>query len=87
MLTKDELKSMEDEKIFATGTGSYPEVIEQEIRWIAKRGNNYHDWTIYYGLMSWSILRISREGDKCFSKSVIRRLVPCDDEAFGLYRF
>lgn len=87
MITKQKLKDMMDGRIFNTGTGTFPEVIDREIRWIAKRGDSYYDWTIYYGLVSWSTERIAREGSKMFTGSVIKRLVPCDNQAFGLYRF
>lgn len=78
---------MEAGKIFSTGTGTYPELVDAEIRWVAKRGDGFHDWTIYYCFVEWSSGRIAVEGDKCFTESVIKRLVPCDYEAYKLYRF
>jgi len=85
-LTLQKLKDMEDGIIFGTGTGTYPELIDKEVRWIAKRGDGYHDWCIYYHHVYMDIDTIKREGDKCFTESVIKRLVPCDDEAYGMYR-
>jgi len=84
-LTVKQLKEMKG-VIFATGTGTYPEICNHEIRWVAKRGDTYHDWTIYYGYTQMSKEEVARIGDKCFTESVIRRLVPCTDEAFALYR-
>lgn len=87
MLTIKKLKDMDAGKIFATGVGTYPELIDKEVRWVAVRGEGYHDWTIYYHYPSNSEIFISKCGDKCFSKDVIKRLVPCDDESFAMYRF
>lgn len=87
MLTIAQLKSMPIGTVFATGV-----VFERrlyaggEVRWIAKRGR-IHDWTIYYHFSGYSIEYIAAVGDKCFTKELIRELVPCDDEAFAMYRF
>ena len=72
---------------YATGIGTYPEVIDKEIRWVAIRGEGMHDWCIYALLSYNDVERIENNGDKIFNESVIKRLVPCTDEAFGLYRF
>ena len=85
-LTIEKLKTFGDNEIFATGTGTYPEISKQEIRWVAVAGNGYYDWTIYYHLVGNSKEFIAREGDKCFSESVIKRLVPCTNESYALYR-
>lgn len=87
VLTLKDLKEMKPGVIFATGTGTYPELIDKEIRWVAKRGDGYHDWTIYYLLIEHTELSVEQQGLKCFTKSVIKRLVPCTDEAYSLYRF
>jgi len=85
-LTVQNLKEMKP-KIFATGTGTYPEFTDEEIRWVAKRGDGYHDWTIYYHLVEHKEIHIVQHGHKCFTESIIKRLVPCTDEAYALYRF
>jgi len=85
-LTIEKLKEMKHGKIFATGTGTYPELTDKEVRWVACRGKGYHDWAIYYHLPSQDIYTIASNGDKCFTESVIKLLVPCNDEAYGLYR-
>lgn len=93
MLTLQKLKDMNPGQ-FNTGTGTYPEIIDEEIRWVAVRGE-YHDWTIYYLPQSEmmyclqpknAIEQIKTNGDKIFTESIIKRLVPCDVEAFGMYR-
>lgn len=55
------------------------------LRWIAKRGN-YHDWTIYLHWADKSWEWIEEAGDKPMSEVYIRRLVPCTDEAFAMFR-
>ena len=84
-LTIQKLKAMKP-GVFATGTGTYPEIIDIEIRWVAVRGGGYHDWTIYYLSSSQPVGVVVTNGDKMFTESIIRRLVPCEAEAFGMYR-
>lgn len=86
MLTTEVLKDMNPGKRFATGIGTYPELHSIEIRWVAVRGEGMHDWCIYYHKSSKDIDTVSRVGDKMFTESVIKRLIPCDDEAYSLYR-
>lgn len=80
MLTKAMLEVMPPNTIFATGEiVDNPEGINMTnsgkiLRWIAKRGWIY-GWTI-----------LVREGDKVTGEHNIRKLVPCDDEAWKLYR-
>ena len=86
MITKEALKNMKSGELFATGTGTFEELDEREIRWVAVRGG-IHDWAIYYHLPIHSKEYIAKNGDKIFTKSVIKRLVPCNDEAFNLYKY
>jgi len=86
MLTLQMLKDMPSGTIFATGVTTDPRLYREEVKWLAKRGEGFHDWAIYYHLSNMSLDAIEREGDKCFTKEVIKELVPCDDEAFKLYR-
>jgi len=86
MITLEDLKKFSDSEVIATGTGTYPEVINEEIRWVAVSGNGYHDWAIYYLKPNESIEKIKSNGDKMFTESVIKRLVPCDEAAFNMYR-
>jgi len=84
MITIEKLKEMKP-GIFATGTGTYPEIYETEICWVAVRGG-IHDWAIYYHHSVHDKGWIRRNGDKMRTESVIKRLVPCDDEAYDMYR-
>ena len=85
MLTLQKLKDMIPGD-FATGIGTYPEIIDVEIRWVAVR-DGYHDWVIYYLSSSQPAGIVVAHGDKMFTESIIKRLVPCDDEAWKMYRF
>ena len=92
MLTKQMLEAMPEHTIFATGTAmDVPGGLNMtggglELRWIAKRGYAC-DWCIYCHWFDKSIDYIARSGDKVISEEHIRKLVPCDDAAFGLYRY
>ena len=84
-LTIKKLKEMK-EGIFATGTGTYPELVEDEVRWVAVRGG-IHDWCIYYHHSYNDVQFVASQGDKIFTELIIKRLIPCDDEAYSMYRF
>ena len=60
--------------------------IGREMIWVAKRGY-IHDWAIYITWKTNGLDYCISNGDKLFNPNVIRRLVPCDDEAFKMYRF
>ena len=90
MLTVDMLKKMEP-GVFAKGeavdsplginmTGS-----GRQLRWVAVRGG-IHDWTIYchWAFNTWDY--IEKQGDKVFSEDIVKRIVPCDEEAYKMYR-
>ena len=85
-LTFAQLKQMDPFTIFATGTGTYPEVENVPIRWVAVRGG-IHDWCIYYLEEDEITDNIKSHGHKIFTKEVIKRLVPCTEEAFKMYRY
>jgi hypothetical protein len=91
MLTLQQLKDMEPDTIFATGetTDGYDAVNMygkgQQLRWIATRGG-IHDWAIYIAPSDWSEDEIKATGDKVHNRTSVRKLVPCDDEALGMYR-
>jgi hypothetical protein len=58
----------------------------KKLRWVAVRGG-IHDWAIYchFAGRDWEWIR--RYGDKVLMESDIKSLVPCDDEAFKMYRY
>ena len=57
----------------------------KQLKWVAVRGY-IHDWAIYCHLADCSYKYIRDFGDKVHSKETIRKIVPCDDEAFKMYR-
>ena len=72
--------------VFAEGTGDIPEFsLSGETRWIAIRGQ-FPDWAIYFSSMDKNRGYIKEYGDKAVIERVIRKLVPCTDEAWGMYR-
>lgn len=56
------------------------------LQWVACIGGGFWDWKIYCHWEGMSIGYILSHGDKIHDEDTIRRLVPCDDEAFELYR-
>ena len=92
MLTLKDLKEMEPDTIFANGeTVDSPEGINmdntgQELRWVAVRGG-IHDWAIYCDLIYRSGMDVKNMGNKVTIEANIKKLVPCDDEAFKMYRY
>ncbi len=87
ILTKDELKEITPGMIFAEGTGTFPELrIDLPLRWVAVRGEGYHDWAIYYHTIDHEPDWVKHNGDKAMGENIIRRLVNCTDEVWELYR-
>ena len=92
MLTIKKLKKMEPNTIFAQGeTIDSPEGINmartgKRLKWVAVRGQ-IHDWAIYIGTLDQSIEDIRDWGDKVTGEENIKKLVECDKEAFGAYRY
>jgi len=93
MLTLKMLKEMAPHTIIATGCmednplGLYMAGTGRMLRWVAVRGG-IHDWAIYAHFASdHTVDDVRREGDKVIMENNIKRLVPCDDEAFAMYRY
>ena len=91
MLTVEMLKAMPPNTIFAAGKFVDDETINfmltgKLLRWVAVRGG-IHDWCIYAQEASWSPESIARHGDKIYSERIVESLVPCNNEAFGMYRY
>lgn len=72
-----------------------------KVKWVAIRGG-YHDWAIYHSLdanleptdslggfshLKASDEQISKSGAKLRGEEKIKEFVPCDDEAFTMYRY
>jgi hypothetical protein len=80
-------------KIFATGltidnyTGINMSDTDRVLRWVAKRGD-VDDWAIYINFAEDNtVLNVERYGDKVKLPDHIKRIIPCDDEAFARYRY
>ena len=92
MLTLQTLKDMQPGEVIATGTanddpqGLFMANTNRPLRWVAVRGG-IHDWAIYCHFADKDIEWIKRQGDKVCMESHIRKLVPCDNEAFKMYRY
>lgn len=92
MLTVEMLKKMEPDTIFAEGEaedspgGLFMANTGKMLRWLAVRGE-IHDWAIYCHFADKSRDWIRSYGDKVYGEEHIRKLVPCEDEAFGMYRY
>jgi len=56
------------------------------LKMVAVRGN-IHDWSIYVGREEQSYEEIERVGDKITGTYLIKRLVPCNEEALKMYRY
>jgi hypothetical protein len=90
MLTLQQLKDMKP-GIFDSGVTTDDESgvnmtrSGQSLRWVATRGG-IHDWAIYVAPEDWSEDRVRDMGDKVHDRSNVKKLVPCDDEALGMYR-
>ena len=87
MLDLETLNALPPHTVFATGITKDPRLHRDYVlRWVAVKGG-VCDWAIYYHKSFQSIEFVCREGDKCFTKEVIKELVPCTDEVYKAYRF
>lgn len=93
MLTLKKLKEMEPHAVIAQGTVSDNSVginmanSGRLLKWLALRGE-IEDWCIYCYFddeADWEY--VQSNGDKVHSEDNIKKLVPCDQEAFGMYRY
>ena len=73
-------------KIFASGVCRETALHNEDIHWIAKVGDGANDWAIYYGHADDTKAHIKVHGIKVRTEGVIRKLVPCSDEALARYR-
>ena len=94
MLTLKKLQDMESHAIIDKGEAvNSPEGIfmtdsdiGRAMRWVAKRGN-IDDWAIYIHWAQHDYDYIKNHGIKVTGAKDIKKLVPCDDEAFKRYRY
>lgn len=72
--------------IMYKGEGFYPNLSgDFKVKWIAVKGHG-PDWAIYYHFTRSTTEQILQQGEKVYSESVIKQLVPCDEEVLKLYR-
>lgn len=94
VLTAQDLYKMQPGEVFATGiaenspggiymTNNY---LNRKLLWIAKRGQ-IEDWAIYINWADMGYHFVLKMGDKVASEKNIKKLVPCDDDAFSMYRY
>jgi len=86
ILTIEKLKEMKPQTVFAKGIVYDPRLHGDMVKWVAVRGGIW-DWAIYYHHSHYDYEYVKRFGDKCFTEAVIKRLVPCNEEAYKRYRF
>lgn len=92
LLTLSYLAATPEGTIFASGTApDNPKGINMgnsghELRWVARKGGGHDDWAIYTHWVRYDENYVSLHGDKVTNPETIKRLVPCDDEAFAKYR-
>lgn len=87
MLDMKLLKAMPPRTMFSSNVVTEPRLYKGgDVRWVAVRGG-IADWAIYYHLAKYSMNYVRDYGDKCFTRELIRELVPCTDEAFKAYRY
>ena len=94
-LTLQELKNMKPGTIFDSGEfidefgGCNISDTKNRVPWLAIRGQ-IHDWAIYfqnpYSETKWSQDMIKKMGDKMRTKTNVKKLVDCTNEAFEMYR-
>ena len=95
MLTIDQLKAMPSSNIIAQGTienskeGIWMTDVHpgRQLLWVAKRGDGYPDWAIYtWWANEADVEFVIKQGQKVTSEDNIRKLVPCTDKAYKMYR-
>lgn len=60
--------------------------IGRNLMWVAVKGYGYNDWCIYIHWADSGENYVLGSGDKVFGEGNIRKLLPCTDEVFNLYR-
>jgi len=94
MLTLEELVAFPKGEVFATGVlPNSPEELymvdsdlSRNLRWIAKKGFGYDDWSLYCHWDDKDVEWIKKHGDKVTDRQNIQRCVPCEDDVMRHYR-
>ena len=86
-LNESTLEIFDENDIIAEGFGLYPQIHSTiRIHWVAVKGA-VDDWVIVYLKKSETTEKIKKSGDKMFTRSLIKALVNCTEDALSLYRF
>lgn len=91
MLTRKILEDMPSHTMFATGTaldtegGLFMANTGKLLRWVAVRGE-IQDWAVYAHFAHNDEQWVRSYGDKVGMEKHIKMCVPCDEEAYALYR-
>lgn len=87
ILTLELIDMLPANKVFACGVSVGIDVMNPIgfYKWVAITGRA-DDWTIYYGRIEEAIDAIAQVGDKLCNNDIIRRIMPCADEALERYR-
>jgi len=87
LLTLSSLKLINEESIFRSGVTNDMRLYHEAVSWVAVKGSGNNDWAIYYHHANFSNDEIAQIGEKVAIEAIIKKLVPCDDEAFKQYRY
>lgn len=88
MLTLEKLEEFEVGFIFASGVSLEPLLFaDAHIQWLAVKGQGGTEWTIKYHLAALGLENAAKRGFRCFPEAIIKRLVPCTNEAFRAYLY
>jgi hypothetical protein len=86
LLTIDKLNLLPAEAMFASGITNDKRLHHEIVKWVAVKGGA-SDWAIYYHQADFEYETIALIGEKVTIEGVIKTLVPCDEEAFNVYRY
>lgn len=84
--TLEKLKETQPGQILARGIDLLPNTNPTEfVKWFAVRGT-VQDWCIYYASLRTLDSDVLMRGKKLLDEYEIRKLVPCNDKFFKVYR-
>lgn len=92
MLTISDFNNINDGSVFSSEVViDRPEGIVinnsgKSLRWVAKKGR-IGDWALYIDSSEYSVHWIATYGQKIKDESIIRKILPCTDDVFKLYRY
>ena len=86
MIKAENLRAMPAQHEFAAGEGIYPQLREDEIRWVAIWSGL--DWCLYVSSPKYNKKQVRQFGKivDAHMKKLINDILPADEEAMALYR-